>query len=79
LVGSMSFMRLSLRKAAHAVLSTTAQQEIRVRSGRDDKGYGGVFCPGRILVERTAVANAPLLLQDFLQSITTISSAFYHT
>ncbi len=29
-------MRLSLRKAAHAVLSTAAQQEIRVRSGRDD-------------------------------------------
>jgi hypothetical protein len=34
LVGSISFMRLSLRKAAHAVLSTTAQQEIRVRYGR---------------------------------------------
>jgi hypothetical protein len=38
LVGSASFMRLSLRKAAHAVLSKAAQQEIRVRSGRDDKG-----------------------------------------
>jgi hypothetical protein len=32
LVGSASFMRLSLRKAAHAALSTAAQQEIRVRS-----------------------------------------------
>jgi hypothetical protein len=29
LVGSASFMRLSLRKAAHAALSTAAQQEIR--------------------------------------------------
>jgi hypothetical protein len=33
LVGSASFMRLSLRKAAHPALSTAAQQEIRVRSG----------------------------------------------
>jgi hypothetical protein len=32
LVGSASFMRLSLRKAAHAALSRAAQQEIRVRS-----------------------------------------------
>jgi len=32
LVGSASFMRLSLRKAAHVALSTAAQQEIRVRS-----------------------------------------------
>jgi hypothetical protein len=30
-------MRLSLRKAAHAALSAAAQQEIRVRFGRDDK------------------------------------------
>jgi len=37
-VGSASFLRLSLRKAAHADLSTAARQEIRVRSGRDDKG-----------------------------------------
>jgi hypothetical protein len=35
-----SFMRLSLRKAAHAFLSKAALQEIRVRSGRDDKGEG---------------------------------------
>ena len=38
LVGSANFMRLSLRKAAHAALSPAAQQEIRVRFGRDDKG-----------------------------------------
>jgi hypothetical protein len=30
---------MTLRKAAHADLSTAAQQEIRVRSGRDDKGW----------------------------------------
>src|ERR1700733_6819167 len=29
-------MRLSLRKAAHAAMSSAAWQEIRVRSGRDD-------------------------------------------
>jgi hypothetical protein len=40
LVALANFMRLSLRKAAHADLSTAAQQEIRVRSGRDDKGEG---------------------------------------
>ena len=41
LVDSASFMRLSSRKAADAVLSTAAQQEIRVRSGRDDKPLVG--------------------------------------
>jgi hypothetical protein len=30
-------MRLSLLKAAHAIVSSAARQEIRVRSGRDDK------------------------------------------
>jgi len=35
-VAPMMFMRLSLTKAAHAVLSSAAKQEIRVRSGRDD-------------------------------------------
>ena len=36
-------MRLSLRRAAHAALSSAAWQEIRVRSGRDDKGEGGAY------------------------------------
>ena len=36
----MSFMRLSLMKAAHVALSGAAKQEIRVRFGRDDKGEG---------------------------------------
>ena len=36
LVALSNFMRLSLLKAAHAVLSSAAWQEIRVRSGRDD-------------------------------------------
>jgi hypothetical protein len=30
-------MRLSLTKAAHVAMSSAARQEIRVRSGRDDK------------------------------------------
>src|ERR1700678_4648724 len=33
-------MRPSLRKGAHAALSSAAWQEIRVRSGRDDKVEG---------------------------------------
>ena len=33
----LHFMRPSLRKGAHAVLSSAAWQEIRVRFGRDDK------------------------------------------
>src|SRR3984957_7266137 len=36
LVALANFMRLSLRKAAHAAMSSAAWQEIRVRSGRDD-------------------------------------------
>ncbi len=36
LVALVHFMRPSLRKGAHAVLSSAAWQEIRVRSGRDD-------------------------------------------
>jgi hypothetical protein len=36
LVALAHFMRLSLRKGAHAVISSAAWQEIRVRSGRDD-------------------------------------------
>jgi hypothetical protein len=31
-------MRLSLQKAAHAVVARSRVQEIRVRYGRDDKG-----------------------------------------
>jgi hypothetical protein len=37
LVALVNFMRLSLTKAAHVVVSSAARQEIRVRSGRDDK------------------------------------------
>jgi hypothetical protein len=36
-----NFMRLSLRRAAHAAVSSAAWQEIRVRSARDDKGDDG--------------------------------------
>jgi len=41
LVALMHFMRPSLRKGAHAALSSVAWQEIRVRFGRDDKGETG--------------------------------------
>jgi hypothetical protein len=37
LVALANFMRLSLRKAAHAIVSSATWQEIRVRFGRDDK------------------------------------------
>jgi hypothetical protein len=37
LVALANFMRLSLRKAAHAAVSRAAWQKIRVRSGRDDQ------------------------------------------
>ncbi|MGB8539970.1 MAG: hypothetical protein WCD57_26330, partial [Acidobacteriaceae bacterium] len=40
LVALANFMRLSLLKAAHAVVSRSAWQEIRVRSGGDDKARG---------------------------------------
>jgi hypothetical protein len=41
LVASVNFMRLSLRKGAHVLLSSAAWQEIRVRFGRDDKSVWG--------------------------------------
>jgi len=44
LVASVDFMRLSLRKGARAAVSSAAWQEIRVRSGRDDKSYSGTEC-----------------------------------
>jgi hypothetical protein len=37
LVALANTMRLSLKKGAHVALSSAAWQEIRVRSGRDDK------------------------------------------
>jgi hypothetical protein len=42
LVALANFMLLSLRKATHAAMSSAAWQEIRVRSGRDDKLEGDV-------------------------------------
>jgi hypothetical protein len=40
-VALVNLMRLSLMKAAHVVVSGAAKQEIRVRSGRDDKFVAG--------------------------------------
>jgi hypothetical protein len=44
LVAPANFMRLSLMKAAHAVLSCAAKQEIRVRSGRDLRSPDPAWC-----------------------------------
>jgi hypothetical protein len=43
-------MRLSLTKAAHVAMSSAAWQEIRVRSGRDDK----FVCTRRIVISTGA-------------------------
>jgi hypothetical protein len=51
LVTLIYFMRPSLRKGAHAVLSGAAWQEIRVRFGRDDKGRGSAFSGERFVAE----------------------------
>jgi alpha-mannosidase len=49
-----------LQKGAHAALSSATWQEIRVRSGRDDKGYGGVFNKDWLADDGTAGLSAPL-------------------
>jgi len=53
-------MRLSLRKGAHAVLSSAAWQEIRVRSGRDDNAVWGWDSPCPREVRGTADPSASL-------------------
>ena len=53
LVALANFMRLSLRKAAHAAMSSAAWQEIRVRSGRDDNSA----VPARASVRSTWPCN----------------------
>jgi hypothetical protein len=53
-------MRLSLKKGAHADLSSAAWQEIRVRSGRDDKSVAGQGSPFPRKVRRTAGPSASL-------------------
>jgi hypothetical protein len=45
LVALANFMRLSLRKGAHAASSSAAWQEIRVRSGRDDNSFETLTFP----------------------------------
>jgi hypothetical protein len=40
-------MRLSLRRAAHVVVATSAKYEIRVRSGLNDKGKGSASIDSR--------------------------------
>ena len=53
LVALVHGMRPSLRKFAYAVLSGDAWQEIRVRSGRDDKGKSGGLREGLLVAERS--------------------------
>ena len=53
LVALSNLMRLSLRRAAHAAVSSAAWQEIRVRSGRDDNSLGRLeFVPATELSSR---------------------------
>jgi hypothetical protein len=64
LVASVHSMRPSLRKGAHASLSSAAWQEIRVRSGRDDtsvcclKFVSRSLRPFNTLAEQTTVFGA---------------------
>jgi hypothetical protein len=58
LVALVHFMRRSLRKGAHAGLSSAAWQEIRVRSGRDDNSSWKLYLasPNRIVIPQGAPA-----------------------
>jgi hypothetical protein len=58
LLASANFMRLSLRKGAHAALSSAVWQEIRVRSGRDDNSYFGkdASAQGKLLSRKQSQA-----------------------
>jgi hypothetical protein len=60
LVGLVYFMRPSLRKGAQVVLSSAAWQEIRVRSGRDDKGRSGALSQYWFVDAGTADPSASL-------------------
>jgi hypothetical protein len=54
------FMRPSLRKGAHAALSSAKWQEIRVRSGRDDNSSWKVYLafPNKIVIPSEAEGSA---------------------
>jgi hypothetical protein len=60
LVALVYFMRPSLRKGAQVVLSSAAWQEIRVRSGRDDKGGSGALSQYWFVDAGTADPSASL-------------------
>jgi hypothetical protein len=60
LVALANIMRLSLKKGAHAVFSGAAWQEIRVRSGREDKFV--------TKLETILHGNGPLLSHKFVIS-----------
>jgi hypothetical protein len=52
-------MRLSLRKAAHAAMSSAAWQEIRVRSGRDDNFVAQRELSREIVDFKTKLSSRP--------------------
>src|SRR3984957_17630120 len=59
LVALANFMRLSLRKAAHAAMSSAAWQEIRVRSGRDDNSIAGQVLLTEALAGTAELSSRP--------------------
>src|ERR1700691_3374687 len=71
LVVLVHFMRLSLRKGAHAAMSSAAWQEIRVRSGRDDKG--GVAPRYSFVADRKNCRSLGYAPPDFLWSLAALA------
>jgi len=55
-----SLVRLSLWKGAYVDVGSSEWQEIRVRSGRDDKGESRSSTRDSLLMERTADPSLPL-------------------
>jgi hypothetical protein len=60
LAALMHFMRPSLRKGAHAAMSSAAWQEIRVRPGRDDNSSWKLHLafPNKIVIPSEAEGSA---------------------
>jgi len=72
LVALANFMRLSLTKAAHVVATRAAWQEIRERSGRDDKFVCAKDLssrPERSAVERSAVSLSVGSCNQFFRTL----------
>src|SRR5450631_2231781 len=63
LVALANSMRLSLQKAAHAAVARSRVQEIRVRSGRDDKVASGRrrSLPNNVFIQNHSATKTTLL------------------